>query len=142
MVDILHRVGIKADPKVVFDALTTIEGLSKWWVVNTTGNPKLGGIINFDFCEMKVVELIQNKLVKWQCVSGPKEWLNTEITFELEDKDQQTFILFKHAKWQKPVEFMHHCSTKWAIFLLSLKSWLEREEGRPYPYDVKIHMGD
>jgi len=25
---------------------------------------------------------------------------------------------------------------------LSLKDWLEREEGRPSPYDVKIHVGD
>jgi hypothetical protein len=42
----------------------------------------------------------------------------------------------------QPVEFMHHCSTKWATFLLSLKDWLERAEGRPAPYDVKIHAGD
>jgi len=35
-----------------------------------------------------------------------------------------------------------HCSTKWATFLLSLKDWLERDEGRPVPYDVKIHVGD
>ena len=35
---------------------------------------------------------------------------------------------------------MHHFSTKWAIFLLSLKAWLEGAEGRPAPYDVKIHV--
>jgi len=40
------------------------------------------------------------------------------------------------------VEFMHHCSTKWAVFLLSLRDWLERSEGRPAPYDIKIHVGD
>jgi hypothetical protein len=33
-------------------------------------------------------------------------------------------------------------STKWAVFLLSLRDWLERGEGRPDPYDVKIHVGD
>jgi hypothetical protein len=37
---------------------------------------------------------------------------------------------------------MHHCSTKWAVFLLSLMNWLERGEGRPVPYDVKIHYKD
>ena len=26
-----------------------------------------------------------------------------------------TIVLFKHEGWQEPVEFMHHCSTKWAI---------------------------
>ena len=60
----------------------------------------------------------------------------------IEVKKDQTFVLFTHANWKKPVEFMYHCSTKWAIFLLSLKDWLEREEGRPSPYDVKIHVGD
>lgn len=53
-----------------------------------------------------------------------------------------TFVLFTHAGWREPVEFMHHCSTKWAVFLLSLKNWIERAEGRPHPYDVKIHPGD
>jgi hypothetical protein len=25
-----------------------------------------------------------------------------------------TTVLFKYEGWQEPVEFMHHCSTKWA----------------------------
>jgi len=61
---------------------------------------------------------------------------------ELKTTQEQTFVLFTHANWREPVECMHHCSTKWATFLLSLKDWLEREEGRPVPYDVKIHIGD
>jgi hypothetical protein len=36
------------------------------------------------------------------------------------------------------VEFMHHCSTKWAVFLLSLKSLVETGQGAPEPNDVKI----
>ena len=52
------------------------------------------------------------------------------------------FVLFEHEGWAEPVEFMHHCSTKWAVFLLSLKDWIERSEGRPHPYDIKLHPGD
>ncbi len=37
---------------------------------------------------------------------------------------------------------MHHCSTKWAVFLMSLKDLLEKSDGRPAPRDVKIHVGD
>jgi hypothetical protein len=51
-------------------------------------------------------------------------------------------VLFKHAGWKEPVEFMHHCSTKWATFLLSLRDMLESSSGRPYPHDVKICVGD
>jgi uncharacterized protein YndB with AHSA1/START domain len=142
MPDILHRVGINAPPKKVFNALTTVEGLQHWWVVATAGEAKEGGVIDFGFCKMKVLEAKPQKLVHWKCVSGPEEWLGTEVSFQLKWEEAQTFILFKHAHWKKPVEFMHHCSTKWAVFLISLRDWLEREEGRPSPYDVKIHVGD
>ena len=33
---------------------------------------------------------------------------------------------------------MHHCSTKWAVFLMSLKSLLESGIGNPEPRDVQI----
>jgi uncharacterized protein YndB with AHSA1/START domain len=142
MPDIIHRVGIKSAPKKVFQAISTIDGLSHWWVVETKGSAKKGGIIDFGFANMKVVELDPNKLVKWKCVNGPKEWVGTDLTFELKPKKDQTFVLFSHTNWKKPDEFMRHCSTKWATFLLSLKDWLEREEGRPAPYDIKISVGD
>jgi uncharacterized protein YndB with AHSA1/START domain len=142
MFDILHRVGVRTSPKTVFKALTTVDGLRHWWTTETTGSSRLGGALNFGFCKMKVLELKPNKLVKWRCVSGPDEWVGTEVTFHLKHSSGQTYVLFKHAGWKKPVEFMHHCSTKWATFLLSLKDLLERDEGRPSPYDVKLHVGD
>ena len=125
MADIRHRVGIKVAPRQVFKAITTLEGLRRWWISDTDGEPgHLGGVILFGFSDMKVTKLVPNKLVKWKCVRGPKEWVGTEITFELKYKLHQTFVVFTHAKWKKPVEFMHHCSTKWAVFLLSMKDWL------------------
>jgi uncharacterized protein YndB with AHSA1/START domain len=141
MPDILHRVGIAAKPERVFEALTTIEGLRGWWVSETAGDPEIGGTIDFGFCTMKVLEATP-KRVHWRCVSGSPEWVGTEVTFDLAWKDEQTIVLFKHAGWTEPVEFMHHCSTKWATFLLSLRDLLEKGAGRPAPRDVKIHVGD
>jgi hypothetical protein len=46
--------------------------------------------------------------------------------------------VFAHAGWSEPVEFMNHCSTKWAIFLMSLKDLIETGTGAPHPYDVQI----
>jgi hypothetical protein len=142
MPDILHRVGIKAKPVKVYRALTTREGLSRWWITGTRGNCQKGGTIDFGFTRMKVIESLPGKRVKWKCIQGPNEWIDTEVSFEFKNRAKQTYLLFRHANWKKPVEFMYHCSTKWAVFLLSLKNWLEREEGRPYPYDVKIHVDD
>ncbi len=142
MPDILHRVGIVASPQKVYEALATIDGLRHWWIVDANGDAGKGGVIDFGFCAMSVVVSEPEKLVQWKCTRGPDEWVGTEVIFELKWSNAQTFIVFTHAGWREPGEFMHHCSTKWATFLLSLRDWLERKEGRPYPYDVKIHVGD
>ena len=142
MPDILHRVGIDASPNKVFAALTTIEGLRGWWVSTTAGSTAIGDTIDFGFCDMQVSAAEPNKLVHWRCTRGPDEWLHTEIIFRLDWKEDQTFVLFKHANWQEPVEFMHHCSTKWATFLLSLRDSVEKSDGHPVPHDLKIHVND
>ncbi len=141
MPDILHRVGIAARPERVLESLTTIDGLRGWWVGNATGDARPGGTIDFQFCKMKVLEATKDR-VHWRCVSGPPEWVGTEVTFALSWKDGQTIVLFSHTNWREAVEFMHHCSTKWATFLLSLRDQIEKADGHPTPRDVKIHVGD
>jgi uncharacterized protein YndB with AHSA1/START domain len=142
MPDILHRVGIDARPERVFRALAAIDGLRSWWVAATSGDASAGGVIDFGFCKMKVLESVPSQRVHWRCVDGPPEWVGTEVFFDLSWKDDQTFVLFRHADWKQPVEFMHHCSTKWATFLLSLRDLVQQNGGRPYPHHVKIHVDD
>jgi uncharacterized protein YndB with AHSA1/START domain len=147
MVDILHRVGIKSSPDAVYKALATREGVAGWWTNNTQGESKVGGLLKFSFTaggseiggfEMKILELQPAKRVLWQVVGGPEEWIGTKISFELKQESDYAIVLFKHQGWKEPVEFMHHCSTKWAIFLMSLKSLVETGKGAPNPDDVKI----
>jgi uncharacterized protein YndB with AHSA1/START domain len=145
MVDILHKVGIKASPLDVYHALATREGLSGWWTNDTQGDGKVGGVINFrfgdrGFIDMKVLELDPANRVLWQVVGGPPDWIGTKVGFELAPDDGSTVILFKHQGWKEPSGFMHHCSTKWALFLMSLKSLVETGNGRPYPNDVHISV--
>jgi uncharacterized protein YndB with AHSA1/START domain len=143
MVDILHKVGIKSSSQNdVYKALTTVDGLSAWWTNDTQGDSKVGGVLKFRFgaggFDMKVLELQPGKHVLWQVVDGPKEWIDTKIRFDLRHEGEWTLILFKHEGWQEPVEFMHHCSTKWGVFLLSLKSLLETGRGGPHPNEIKL----
>ena len=143
MVDILHRVGVKgASPDDVYAALTTIEGLSGWWTRDTTGVTEVGGAIAFRFppggFDMKVVELAPGKRVLWEVVEGPDEWVGTQVSFELSQAGDFTIVLFEHRGWAEPVEFMYHCSTKWASYLLSLKQLVETGTGAPAPDDVQI----
>ncbi|HMD45880.1 MAG TPA: SRPBCC domain-containing protein [Acidimicrobiales bacterium] len=144
MADIRHRVGIAVPPEQVFEALATTEGLSGWWTRDVRGDASLGGTLRFYFgrtepgCVMDVVELEPNRLVTWRCVGGPDEWVGTTLRFALSEGSGQTIILFTHADWAEPVEFLHHCSTRWAYFLLGLKAGLEGGKATPFPEDEKI----
>ena len=143
MPDILHRVGIKSSPDRVYQALTTREGLAGWWTTNTQGDgSRVGGALQFRFVaggfDMKVVEVHAATRVLWEVVDGPKEWIGTKVSWELRQDGDYTIVLFQHQGWKEPVEFMHHCSTKWAVFLMSLKSLVETGKGAPDPHDVKI----
>lgn len=143
MPDILHRVGIDASAEKVFKAVSEEKGLAGWWTRNVTAPPGVGVVLEFRFDDkgynlMKVLELTPGKRVRWQCVDGAKEWIGTELTFDLREKDGTTVLLFAKRGWKEQVEFMHYCSTKWATYLLGLKKLCEGGEGTPYPDDADI----
>ena len=144
MVDILHKVGIRlSSPDEVYGALTSLAGLAGWWTVDTRGRSDVvGGIIEFRFpaggFDMSVVALEPGRRVLWRVIEGPEEWIGTRISFDIRQEEDWTIVLFKHLDWREPVDFMHHCSTKWAVFLLSLKSLLETGAGTPAPDEIKL----
>ena len=51
----------------------------------------------------------------WRVVDGPEEWVGTTIDWDLRQDGDYTIVLFAHQGWKEPVEFMHHCSTKWGV---------------------------
>jgi uncharacterized protein YndB with AHSA1/START domain len=145
MFDILHRVGINASPRDVYRAITTRDRLAEWWTHETRGEAALGSVIQFRFGEsgffdMTVRELDPEKRVVWEVTDGPNEWIGTKVIWDLSPQGAGTTIRFKQQGWREPVEFMHHCSTKWAIYLMSLKSLLETGKGAPHPNDVRISL--
>lgn len=143
MPDTLHAVGIRAPAESVYNALTTLKGLAGWWSSDARGDPSANGKISFHFgdkarVDVKVLELKRGELVLWEVIDAHADWIGTKIRFELKQDRDVTKVFFKHEGWRQPTEFMHHCSTKWAVFLVSLKELLEDGEGRPYPHDVQI----
>jgi len=148
MVDIIHRIGIKSSVAKVYKALSTIDGLAHWWTNDVEGDEKIGGKIEFTFRSktgdeigkmiMEVQKLNDQKEVQWRCTDGPAEWIGTDITFQLSQQDDQTIMIFGHRNWREQVEFTAHCSMKWAVFLLSLREYVETGKGKPSPNDLKI----
>ena len=148
MMDIVHRIGIKAPAADVYAALSTLDGLAGWWTQETTGASKVGGAISFVFhletgellggFDMDVLELSPSDKVRWRVKEGPAEWIGTTIEFSLSRQDDYTVVMFGHRGWREEVEFTAHCSTKWATFLVSLRDLVETGKGRPAPNDLRI----
>ena len=144
MVDILHRVGVVTpSPDTVYDALTTVDGLAAWWTDDTRGSGEVGGRLEFRFppvggFDMEVIDTAPPERVVWRVVDGPEEWVGTTIDWRLRQDGDYTIVLFTHAGWREPVEFMSHCSTKWGSYLMSLKALIETGAGAPAPHDVQI----
>jgi uncharacterized protein YndB with AHSA1/START domain len=147
MPDIRHRVVISAPLKSVYEAVATTEGISEWWTRDgVRGESSEGSKVEFYFGSpepaaiMEVTQLNPAGHVSWNCVEGADEWVGTKLAFDLtdNDNDNDTVVMFSHADWRNPSEFMAHCSARWAYFLLSLKSLVETGKGTPFPEDLKF----
>ncbi|HTV23313.1 MAG TPA: SRPBCC domain-containing protein [Polyangiaceae bacterium] len=148
MVDIIHRITVKAPVAKVFAALSTAQGVAGWWTRETSGESRPGGNLHVTFrspsgealgqMTFELTKLVPNESVHWRFTSGPEEWLGTDVTFNLSRVGDDTLILFGHRNWREAVEFTAHCSMKWATFLLSLRSYAETGAGQPAPDDLKI----
>ena len=143
MPKIIHQIGVKSNPQKIYELLTTNKGLSKWWTQETSGAGAVGSVIEFRFNDIvltfEVTKLIANKQVIWKHQGNmPQAWMGTELTFNLIEEESQTFVRFSHKNWGESSDFMAHCTTKWAVFLLSLKDVAEKGSGNPYPNDIQI----
>ena len=143
---IRHEVGIKASPHAVYEALTDTKKLTGWWTSDTRGNGSVvGGVLEFwfgEYCKkFAVVELQTDKLVRWEAKAGEDEdeWDGTEIAFSLRADENQCWVDFRHSGWRRDNGWLPHCSTKWAVFMLSLKDLLEKGKGQPAPDDVQVN---
>ncbi len=148
MVEITHRIGIKAPIANVYQAISTVQGVANWWTRNATGLSKVGATFHVRFdnidgievgsMNIEVTALNTDRYVHWRIKSGPAEWIGTDVTFDLTQEGDYTIVLFRHSHWREAVEFTAHCSMKWATFLLSLKLLMETGDGLPSPNDMKI----
>ena len=146
MPEIVHRIAVAAPPSRVYRAIATRSGLINWWTWHVSGEPAPGGVVRFRFArgetDMEMLKLVPDRRIVWRCVSGPAEWVDTEVSFSLAQSEpaggRETVVLFSHTGWREAREFMAHCNTQWAYFLLSLKTWVEDGKGTPYPEDRKI----
>jgi uncharacterized protein YndB with AHSA1/START domain len=125
----------------VFDALTTLDGLARWWTPIVSGNPAEGGEITFAFAGLdeKIVMQVQQakraSSVIWSCLThtGHPEWEGTRIVFELRKREDASGVLkFRHVGLIPRLTCYETCESGWEHFLMSLLDHAEHGKGRPF----------
>src|SRR5947209_3570425 len=137
MAVIKHLFHINAPREKVYEALTSIDGLSNWWTKDTTGESTVGGVLDFRFGgnfgnKMKVTHLVPGELVQWECVDGSPDWICTKLTFNIDSNDNKTRIRFEHAGWEDTNDFYGACSFAWARYMESLRQLCQTGAGEAF----------
>ena len=143
MAKIKHRVGILASPQAVWAALTEPVRICGWWSSGADGSSEPDGILNLRFdgltnLSFRVMQNQKNKRLHLKNIDGPGAWNGSDLEFLLEQSEGQTFLVLKHYNDEASEADFQFFMTKWPIFLVSLKSYLETGTGSPFPNDIKI----
>ncbi len=138
MKTIHHVVDVHAAPSEVYAALTTQDGLSKWWTTKVDTSGALGSVIDFTFVgpfnpDMEITRLDQDARVEWRCVGGHEPWKDNTFVFEIEPGDEHTRLRFwQHYAVELDDDSYGVYNFNWAYYLESLRLLVVEGQGKPY----------
>lgn len=136
---------INCSPAKCFVALT--QHIALWWSQRTEGNADIVGAeftVCFDntFKRMKVIELIHNQKIVWQCIDShldldslknKAEWNDTRIEWIIETSEGGITLNVTHVGLNESIGCYDACEKGWDHFLTSsLLPFLENGKGQPY----------
>jgi uncharacterized protein YndB with AHSA1/START domain len=137
---LMHQVNIAAPADRIYEAITTSEGLSSFWVPGSRAEAVKGSVAQFDFgpgahLEMRVDELETDRRVGWTCLGDFPGWAGTTIVWELSAADDGfTSVLFKHEGWAGEMthEDLAPVNYTWGGVVGRLKAHAETGEVAPF----------
>jgi uncharacterized protein YndB with AHSA1/START domain len=138
--DYQKTIRLRASASDVFDALTTVTGLSSWWT-QATGSGEAGGEVRFFFtsptepCVMHVDQADRPTLVEWtvtECAFLP-DWVGTRPVFTITPvEDGGSELHFRHHGLTPELECIEMCTDGWNTCLTSLSQFAESGQGSPF----------
>jgi uncharacterized protein YndB with AHSA1/START domain len=137
--DYQKTIWIKASPDAVFDAITSLSGLTAWWT-HATGSSEAGGELRFLFdtpdpCVMRVDEALRPTSVQWtvtECAFLP-DWVGTRPTFAIIGiEENESRLEFRHHGLTSQLDCIDMCRRGWDHFIESLCDYVESGHGSPF----------
>jgi uncharacterized protein YndB with AHSA1/START domain len=133
---------VEQSPEDVFKAINNVRG---WWSGEVDGKPdRLGAEFTYRYTNMhrstqKVTEFIPGKKVVWHItdaeltfVKDKKEWIGTDIVFEIAREGGKTEVRFTHVGLVPVFECYSGCSGAWgALVGTNLRKLITTGENQP-----------
>jgi uncharacterized protein YndB with AHSA1/START domain len=136
--EILMQVEVAAEPRTVWEALTTQRGIAGWWTTRAEVPPGPGGVLKLSFpdapvtWDLRVDRAEAPERLVWHCVGGPPQWVGTEVAFALDPAGPGTTVRFDHVGWRDTDQMYRVVTFGWGQMLGRLKGFCDT--GRPMPY--------
>ena len=128
------------------EVMKKISQVNFWWIKDFSGSAeKLNtnfavpfGEVNGEnaFVDFVISDLVPNKKVVWKVTDcylpwfqDKKEWNNTEVVFELSEKDGRTKIDFTHVGLVPEVECYNVCEKGWNGHINTLEKYINEGKG-------------
>lgn len=133
MASIFHYFPINVPIEKVFEAISTPEGLDKWWAKKTTGNADLGGKFfihfepNYDWTAV-ITKFDPYEEFELTMQTSDEDWEGSKVGFRLTSKKNLTEVQFYHIDWKEDNTHFRISNFCWAMYLRILKRNLELGE--------------
>ena len=140
MKQIHHVVDIDSQPGLVWEALTTDEGLAGWWTSTLSSDgPGVGSRTRFTFGGdfnpvMEVTGAEEGYQLEWLCVDGHKKWQDNTFTFQLVDAGGGRCRLrfSQHYAVELNDDDYGSYNFNWGCYLESLRLLCTTGKGKPF----------
>jgi uncharacterized protein YndB with AHSA1/START domain len=143
MADIFHDFPIRAPQAEVFLAISSPEGLDRWWTDRSDGQATIGASYRLQFgreydWRAVVRECDAVSRFELEMVEADPDWIGTRIGFELSSADGVTQVRFRHTGWPGVTDHYRISCYCWAMYLRVLKRHLEYGEAVPYQRRLEV----
>src|SRR5579885_1384599 len=141
MPDIMHTLKIQAPPDRVYRAITTAEGVRSWWTRDVSLDSAAGtgefGFYGRRFVVKIVIDALEPEArVRWRVANAA--WPGDIVEFDVKPEAGHTRLAFAHRGFGEADQRYAGATTRWGVYLLSLKEYLETGKGKPNPDDIDL----
>jgi uncharacterized protein YndB with AHSA1/START domain len=114
---------INADAKTIFRFLSEQNLLMQWFTPQAIAIPLQGTVAAFAFesdvnFKMKITEFTPYENIKWECVDGNVDWIESNVSFSIKEIDLgKSQFIFQHNNLNN--------ETKYDLWKSSWKTYLD-----------------